>query len=136
MSPERRKGLLHRIDGPRAAPVTTVLAGVVSAVAGAVAGVQGAPLGALLAAVVVLLFFWISALPLLLVGGNLSLAGPGFLLLLMTYGLRLVALVVVLTVAGRSGAVDTRWLALTLIACSLVWVGTQVALVGRSRATL
>ena len=27
-------------------------------------------------------------------------------------------------------------LALTLIACSLVWVTTQAALVGRSRATL
>jgi hypothetical protein len=101
-----------------------------------VAGVDGAPLGGLLAAVVTLLFFWIGALPLLLVGGNLSLAGPGFLLLLMTYGLRLVGLVVVLTVAGRSGAVDERWLALSVIVCTLVWVGTQVALVGRSRATL
>ena len=133
---ERPHGLLHRIDGPRAAPLTTLLAGAVSAVAGAVAGRDGAPLGALLAAGLVLLFFWIGALPLLLVGGNLSLAGPGFLLLLMTYGLRLVGLVVALTVAGRSGAVDTRWLALTVIACTLVWVGTQVALVGRSRATL
>ena len=124
------------VDGPRAAPVAVLAAGVVSAGIGAVAGVDGAPLGALLAAVVTLLFFWIGALPLLLVGGNLSLAGPGFLLLMMTYGLRLVALVVVLTVAGRSGAVDTRWLALTVIACTLVWVGTQVALVGRSRVTL
>ncbi len=54
----------------------------------------------------------------------------------MTYALRLVALLVVLTVATRSGAADTRWLALTVIACTLVWVATQVALVGRSRATL
>jgi hypothetical protein len=133
---ERPRGVLHRIDGPRAAPLAVLLAGAVSAGAGALAGAEGAPLGALLGALVVLLFFWIGALPLLLVGGNLSLAGPGFLLLLMTYGLRLVGLVVVLTVAGRSGAVDSRWLALTLIACSLVWVGTQVALAGRSRATL
>lgn len=133
---ERARGLLHRVDGPRAAPVAVLTAGAVSALGGALAGVDGAPLGALLAAVLTLLFFWIGALPLLLVGGNLSLAGPGFLLLLMTYGLRLVALVVVLSVAGRSGAVDTRWLALTLIACTLVWVATQVALVGRSRATL
>ena len=124
------------VDGPRAAPVAVLVAGAVSAAVGAVAGVDGAQLAGLLAAVVTLLFFWIGALPLLLVGGNLSLAGPGFLLLMMTYGLRLVALVVVLTVAGRSGAVDTRWLALTVIACTLVWVGTQVALVGRSRVTL
>jgi hypothetical protein len=133
---ERPRGFLHRVDGPRAAPVAVLLAGVVSAVLGAGAGVDGAVLGGLLGAVVTLLFFWIGALPLLLVGGNLSLAGPGFLLLLMTYGLRLVALVVVLTLASRSGSVDREWLALTVIACSLVWVTAQVALVGRSRATL
>jgi hypothetical protein len=133
---ERRQGFVHRVDGPRAAPLAVLLAGGVSALAGALAGVAGAPLGGLLGAVVTLLFFWIGALPLLLVGGNLSLAAPGFLLLLMTYGLRLVGLVVVLTLADRSGAADPRWLALTVIACTLVWVGTQVALVGRSRATL
>lgn len=133
---ERPRGFLHRVDGPRAAPVAVLVAGVVSAVAGAVAGVDGAPLGALLAAVVTLLFFWTGALPLLLVGGNLQLAGVGFVLLLMTYGLRLVGLLVALTVASRSAAVDTRWLAITVIACTLVWVGTQVALIGRSRATL
>lgn len=127
---------LRRVDGPRAAPVTTALAGGVSAVVGAVAGVQGAWLGALLAAALVLLFFWIGALPLLLVGGDLSLAGVGFLLLVMTYVLRLVALALVLAAASRTDAVDERWLALTVIVCALVWVGTQVALVGRSRATL
>ena len=133
---ERPHGFWHRVDGPRAAPLAVLLAGGVSAVAGALAGVEGAPLGGPLGAVITLLFFWIGALPLLLVGGNLSLAGPGFLLLLMTYGLRLVGLIVVLTVVERSGAVDTRWTALTVIACTLVWVTTQVALVGRSRATL
>lgn len=133
---ERPHGFWHRVDGPRAAPLAVLLTGAVSAVAGTVAGVDGAPLAGLLAALVTLLFFWIGALPLLLVGGNLTLAGPGFLLLLMTYGLRLVGLVVALTVAERSGSVDTRWLALTVIVCTLVWVGTQVALVGRSRATL
>lgn len=133
---ERPRGLLHRVDGPRAAPVTTAAAGALSALGGALAGVDGAPLGALLASVVTLLFFWTGALPLLLVGGNLSLAGVGFVLLLMTYALRLVAMLVVLRLASGSDAVDTRWLAVTVIACTLVWVGTQVALVGRSRATL
>lgn len=133
---ERPRGFWHRVDGPRAAPATTLLAGVVSAAVGAAAGPPGAALGALVAAGLVLLFFWTGALPLLLVGGNLSLAGPGFLLLMTTYALRLVGLVVVLTLVGRSGAADTRWLALTVIVCTLVWVGTQVALVGRSRATL
>ena len=124
------------IDGPRAAPVTTLLAGAVSAVIGVVADRDGAVAGALLAAVLVVLFFWIGALPLLLVGGQLSLAGVGFLMLMMTYALRLVGLAVVLALAARSDAVDVRWLALTLIACALVWVITQAALVGRSRVTL
>jgi ATP synthase protein I len=128
--------LLRRVDGPRGAPIAVLLAGVASAVGGAVAGVEGAPVAALVGAVVVLLFFWAGALPLLLVGGNLSLAGVGFLLLMMTYVLRLIGLVIALTVASRSDAVDTRWLALTVIGCTLVWVATQVALVGRSRATL
>jgi ATP synthase protein I len=128
--------LLRRLDGPRGAPIAVLVAGVASAVGGAVAGVDGAPLAALVASVVVLLFFWAGALPLLLVGGDLSLAGVGFLLLMMTYVLRLVGLVIALTLASRSDAVDTRWLALTVIGCTLVWVVTQVALVGRSRATL
>jgi hypothetical protein len=55
---------------------------------------------------------------------------------MMTYVLRLIGLVIALTVASRSDAVDIRWLALTVIGCTLVWVATQVALVGRSRATL
>ena len=125
-----------RLDGPRVAPVATVLAGGVSALIGNARGVDGATLSALLGSVVTVLFFWIGAVPLLLVGGNLSLAGVGFVLLAMTYTLRLIALVAALTVATRSDAVDIRWLALTIIACALVWVVAQVALVGRSRATL
>jgi hypothetical protein len=127
---------LPHLDGPRTAPLTTLAAGLLSAGAGLVAGVDGAAPGALLASVLVLLFFWIGAVPVLLVGGNVSLAGPAFLLLMLTYVMRLVGLAVVLTVASRSGAVDRPWLACTLIGCTLVWVATQVALVGRSRVTL
>lgn len=127
---------LRRLDAPRVAPVAVLLAGAVSAALAARSGTAGAVPGALLAPVLVLGFFWIGALPLLLVGGNLSLAGVGFLILMMTYTLRLAALLVVLSVVARSDAVDVRWLALTVIACTLVWVLTQVALVGRSRATL
>jgi hypothetical protein len=116
--------------------VTTALAGGLSAVGGVVLEREGAPAGALVAAALVLFFFWAGALPLLLVGGDLSLAGIGFLVLMMTYALRLVGLALVLAVAARSGALDVRWLAGTLIACALVWVITQVAVVGRSRATL
>ena len=79
-------------DGPRTAPVTTLLAGVASAGLGLALERDGAVPAALLAAVLVLVFFWTSALPLLLVGGDLSLAGLGFLVLMMTYALRLVGL--------------------------------------------
>lgn len=123
-------------DGPKVAPLATLAAGAVSAGLGLAAGRQGAVAGALLAAVLVALFFWAGALPLLLVGGDLSMAGIGFLMLMMTYVLRLVGLAVALAVASRSDAVDERWLALTLIVCALVWVITQAALSGRSRATL
>ena len=124
------------VDGPRAAPVTTMLAGVVSAGIGLGVDREGAVLAGLLAGVLVVLFFWTGALPLLLVGGDLSLAGIGFLMLMMTYALRLVGLAVALALAARSDAVDVRWLAFTLMACALVWVITQAALAGRSRVTL
>lgn len=133
---ERPRGFWHRVDGPRAAPVTTLLAGAVSAGIGLGQGREGAVAAGLLAGVLAVLFFWIGALPLLMVGGQLSLAGVGFLMLMMTYALRLVGLAVALAVAARSDSVDVRWMALTLIVCSLVWVTTQAALVGRSRATL
>ncbi len=123
-------------DGPRTAPVTTLAAGVLSAGLGLALGRDGAVAGALIAAVLVILFFWTGALPLLLVGGDLSLAGIGFVMLMMTYALRLVGLAVALALAARSDAVDERWLALTLIVCALVWVITQAGLVGRSRVTL
>lgn len=123
-------------DGPRTAPVTTLASGVLSAGLGLVVGRDGAVAGALIAAVLVILFFWTGALPLLLVGGDLSLAGIGFVMLMMTYALRLVGLAVALALAARSDAVDERWLALTLIVCALVWVITQAGLVGRSRVTL
>ncbi len=128
---------MSRIRATRwVAPLALVVGGAVSATWGALSGVDGAPLGAALAVVLVLVFFSTGALPLLLVGGELSRAGIGFLVLMMTYALRLVALLVVLTVVSRSGAADVRWLAITLIALTLVWVGAQVAVVGRSRTTL
>lgn len=132
----RVAGPLRRVDGPRAAPLTTLVAGLVSALAGALAGVSGAPLGALVAALVVLCFFWTGAVPLLLVGADTSRAGIGLVVLIASYVLRLVAVFVVLAVATGTGDVHTRWLAVTVIACTLVWVATSVALVGRSRATL
>lgn len=125
-----------RVDGRSAAPAACVVGGVISAGAGAALGRDGAALGALVATVLVLVFFSMGALPVLLVGGDTSRAGIGFLVLQLTYVLRLLALIAVLAVAKASGGVDTRWLALTLIALTLLWTGTRVALLGRSEAAL
>lgn len=127
---------LRRLDGPRGAPLTCLLAGLTSALVGLLSGREGAAPGALVATVVVLVFFWTGALPVLMVGGETSRAAIGLFILLMTYALRLVGVLLVLALAEASGSVDSRWLALTLIALTLVWTGTQVALVKRSRATL
>jgi ATP synthase protein I len=116
--------------------LTTLLAGVASAALALAVGADGAPLGALFAALLVVAFFSAGGVPLLLVGGELARAGIGFLVLMMTYVLRLVALLVVVTLAARSGAVDIEWLAGTLIACTAVWLTTQVAVASRSGATL
>jgi hypothetical protein len=132
----RVSGWLRRVDGPRGAPLVTLAVGVVSALAGAVSSVGGAALGALLGAGLVLCFFWTGAVPLLLVGGDTSRAGIGLVMLLLTYLLRLFAVFGVLALAAGTDAVDTRWTALTVIACALAWVTAQVALVGRSRVTL
>ncbi len=113
-----------------------LLAGAASAVVGTVLGRDGAALGALVATLLVVAFFSAGALPVLLVGGDTSRAGLGFLVLQMTYVLRLVALFGVLALAKSSGKVDTRWLAVTLIALTLVWTGTRVALLSRYEATL
>ena len=127
---------LRRIDARPVAPLTTLTAGLVSGAAGAAAKGSGAALGAAVATVVTLAFVWTGGIPLLLMGADMTRAGLGYLVLMMTYALRLVALLVAFSVAARSDHVDVRWAALTLIACTLVWVGTQVALVGRSRPVL
>ena len=122
--------------GRLGAPVATAVAGLLAAGAGAALGRDGAAAGALIATAVVLAFFSMGALPVLIVGGDTSRAALGFLVLQMTFLLRIVGLIAVLAVAKKSGSVDTHWLALTLIALTLIWTCTRVALVSRSKATL
>lgn len=133
-SPLRRR--LRRVTAAQVAPVAVLLAGLLAALGGLVAKGPEAALGSVLATVATLLFFWTGAIPLLMVGGELTRAGVGYLVLMMTYALRLVALLLGLGLAVRAEVVDARWMAFTLIVCTLVWTGTQVALVGRSRPVL
>ncbi len=127
---------MRRFDARTGAPLAVVVGGLVAGLIGALAGRPGTVPAAALATVAVLFFFWTGAIPVLLVGGDLSRAGIGFLLLGFTYLLRLVGLLAILSVSARSSAVDVRWLAYTVIALALVWVLAQVALLGRSRRTL
>lgn len=132
----QRPPFLQRVDARLGAPLAVLAAGLVSAAAALISGRDGGAAGALAATVVVVAFFWTGAIPLLLVGSDLSRAGLGLLVLMTTYALRLVLALAVIAVAARSAAVDRQWLAGTLIALTLVWTGAQVGLLGRSRVTL
>ena len=119
----------------RIAALATAFAGLLAMIGSAIAvGSQGW-LSALVGAALVVAFFLASGLPLLVAGdGQRGQAGMGFLVLLMTYVLRLLVAIGVLTVAATSGAVDRRAMGLTVIGCALVWTTTQVVL-GARRST-
>jgi hypothetical protein len=98
-------------------------------------GADGRPglLAGLLATVVVLVFFWTGALPLL--AASHQPAGVGLLLLMVTYGMRLTLALVVLAVAARSGSVDTGWVGSAVVATALTWCAVHVAVVMRALRT-
>ena len=123
----------------RIAALTTSLAGLVAALLGAVTAGRDGVLSAIVGTVLVLLFLSAGSLPLVVAGdGTQGRAKLGFLVLGMTYALRLVLAVAVLTVADASGSVDSQVMGVTVIACALVWTATQVVLgtVRRHQPTL
>jgi hypothetical protein len=109
----------------------TLVAGLAGTGVAALAGPEGGAAGVAVATAVVLLFFAGGKVPLLLVDGQPDRAGVGFLVLMMTYALRLVGLLVVLTAAARSGLVDTRLTAVSVIVLTLVWTTAAVGSVLR-----
>ena len=113
----------------RVAGLVTAAAGLVAAgVAWAAVGSHG-PFSALLGAALVLVFFSAGALPFVIAGdGGGGRSGFAFLVLGMTYVLRILLGVVVYQVASRSDAVNTTVVGLTVIGCALVWTNTQVVL--------
>ncbi len=128
----------HRRTAWAAAATTlpTLFAGVVLAVVGSQTVGSRGPVSAALGTLLVLLFFWTGTLPLQVVRREQDRAAFGLVVLLMNYVLRLLLAVLVLALAERADAVDNRWTGLSVIACTLVWVGTQVALVSRVKSTL
>lgn len=93
-------------------------------------GSQG-PVSAFLGVVMVLVFFSVGSIP-LAVAGDGSRSGFAFMVLAMTYVLRILLGVVVYVVASDSPSIDRQAVGLTVIACALAWVNTQVVL-GLSR---
>lgn len=117
----------------RTAAATTALAGLLAVLVSWAAVGSSGPGSALLGAVMVLAFFGAGALPFVVAGdGTQGRSGFAFLVLGMTYVLRILLGVAVYTVASESDAVDSKVVGLTVIACALVWTNTQLFL-GLSR---
>lgn len=119
---------LLRTRNRRAGLVTAAVGGVAVLVSWAVVGDQG-PLSALLGTVLVLVFFSAGALPFVVAGdGTGGRAGLAFVVLGMTYVLRILLGVAVYQVATRARSVDSTVVGLTIIGCALAWTNTQVVL--------
>jgi ATP synthase protein I len=110
--------------------VTLAVGALCVLVSWAAVGNQG-PASAFLGLVMVLVFFSVGAIPLAVVGDGSS-SGFAFMVLAMTYVLRILLGVVVYVIASDSPSIDRQAVGLTVIACALAWVNTQVVL-GLSR---
>jgi ATP synthase protein I len=116
--------LAHRT---RTAALATLGAGLVAmSVAWLAVGSEG-PLSALLGTGIVLAFFGMGTLPLAVVGED-GRNGLAWILLALGYVLRIMVGVVVYAVAVSSDAIDRQAVGITVIACALVWLNTQVLL--------
>jgi ATP synthase protein I len=124
-------GVLARRN--RTAALATAVAGAVAVlVSWAAVGAHG-PGSALLGVVMVLVFFGAGSLPFVVAGdGSGARSGLAFLVLGMTYVLRILLGVAVYVVASEASWVDSTVVGLTVIGCALVWTNTQLVL-GLSR---
>ncbi len=108
--------------------VTTTVGVVAVLVSWASVGDHG-PLSAVLGTVLVLVFFSAGTLPFVVAGdGTGGRSGLAFLVLGMTYVLRILLGVAVYQVATRAPSVDSTVVGLTIIACALAWTNTQLVL--------
>ena len=118
----------------RLAALTTTVAGLLAVVIAWIAVGGHGPLSASLGVVLVLVFFSAGTLPFLVLGdGERRRSGLAFLVLGMTYVLRILLGVVVYQVATRSEQVNTTAVGLTVIGCALVWTNTQLVVGLRRR---
>jgi ATP synthase protein I len=117
----------------RTAAATTGLAGVLAVLLSWAAVGSRGPGSALLGVIMVLVFFGAGSLPFVVAGdGTQGRSGFAFLVLGMTYVLRILLGVGVYVVASESDSVNSTVVGLTVIGCALVWTNTQLFL-GLSR---
>ena len=114
----------------KAAALATSVAGLVAVLVAWLAVGSHGPLSALLGTGIVLGFFGLGALPLLVAGEGRN--GLAWIMLGLGYVLRILVGVVVWALAVSSDAIDRKVVGLTVIACALVWLNTQLVL-GLSR---
>ena len=110
----------------RTAALVTLAAGAVAVLVAWVAVGSDGPLSAGLGTGIVLAFFGMGTLPLALAGEGMN--GLAWLMLGMGYVLRIMVGVVVYAIAVTSDAIDRQVVGLTVIACALVWLNTQLFL--------
>lgn len=125
--------LLPILRGGRTPSWSTLACGLVcAAVAGFVTGPAGG-VAALVGAGAVLGFFWTAQVPLRL--APFDFPGVALALLLLTYTLRLVAVVAILRVASGPAVIGghARILGSTVIACAMVWSASEVLAAVTSR---
>lgn len=115
----------------RACALVTLAVGTLCVLVAWIAVGSNGPGSALLGVVMVLVFFSAGSLPLAIAGDG-SRSGFAFLVLAMTYVLRILLGVVVYVIATRSPSIDRQAVGLTVIVCALAWVNTQVVM-GLSR---
>ena len=117
----------------RVAALVTSLVGLAgTAAATAVRGSDGLWSG-LLALALVLAFMSAGSLPFVVAGDTTQgRGGVAFVILGLTYALRLVVALVVLKLAARSHMLDRQVIGLVVIACAIAWTSTHVVL-GLSR---
>ena len=117
----------------RVAALVTSLVGLAgTAAATAVRGSDGFWSG-LLALALVLAFMSAGSLPFVVAGDTTQgRGGVAFVILGLTYALRLVVALVVLKLAARSHVLDRQVIGLAVIGCAIAWTATHVVL-GLSR---
>jgi hypothetical protein len=117
----------------RVAALVTSAVGLAGTAAGTAARGSDGLWSGLLALALVLAFMTAGSLPFVVAGDTTQgRGGVAFVILGLTYALRLVVALVVLKLAARSHVLDRQVIGLVVIACAVAWTSTHVAL-GLSR---